>query len=47
MAKKAKVLPRFRTEAAERDFWGTHDSTPYFDASATVRAAFPNLKPST
>jgi predicted DNA binding CopG/RHH family protein len=47
MAMKVKPLPRFRTEDEEREFWATHDSTPYFDASSVVRAVFPNLKPST
>ena len=47
MVMKVKVVPRFRTEDEEREFWATHDSTPYFDESSAVRAAFPNLKPST
>jgi predicted DNA binding CopG/RHH family protein len=47
VAKKVKPLPRFRSEAEEREFWATHDSTPYFDAASTVRATFPNLKPTT
>jgi len=41
MAKKVKVLPRFRTEDEEREFWATHDSTPYFEASSAVRARSP------
>ena len=40
-------MPRFRAGDEEREFWATHDSTPYFDAASAVRAAFPHLKPST
>ena len=41
-----KPLPRFRSEAQERRFWATHDSTNYLDWSQATRALFPNLKPS-
>ena len=37
----------FKTEAAERKFWETHDSTEYVDWSKAERVRFPNLKPST
>ena len=37
----------FKTEAEERKFWETHDSTDYVDWSKAVRVRFPNLKPST
>jgi predicted DNA binding CopG/RHH family protein len=37
----------FRSEAEERRFWETHDSSPYVDWSKAERARFPNLKPST
>jgi predicted DNA binding CopG/RHH family protein len=47
MTKKLKRTPRFKSEAAERRFWRTHDTTEYFDPAKSVRAAFPNLKPST
>ena len=47
MARKPKAIPQFRTEDEEREFWATHDSTPYFDSAATQLAAFPNLKSST
>jgi predicted DNA binding CopG/RHH family protein len=47
MSKKLKQIPAFKSEAAERKFWQTHDTTEYFDAAKSVRAAFPNLKPST
>lgn len=47
MKKKLKVIPRFKNEDEERDFWATHDSTNYIDWSKAEEAIFPNLKPST
>ena len=44
--KPKKQLPKFRSEAEERKFWATHDSTGYLDWSKAKRAIFPNLKPS-
>jgi predicted DNA binding CopG/RHH family protein len=44
---KAKHVPKFHSEAAERKFWETHDSTGYVDWSKAERARLPNLKPST
>jgi hypothetical protein len=40
-------VPAFRSEAAERTFWETHDTTPFIDWSKARVAVFPNLKPST
>jgi predicted DNA binding CopG/RHH family protein len=45
--KKARKIPKFRSEAEERRFWDTHDSTEYVDWSKARRVRFPNLKPST
>jgi CopG antitoxin of type II toxin-antitoxin system len=45
--KKLKPIPVFKTEADEREFWETHDSTDYIDLSKAERVRFPNLKPST
>jgi hypothetical protein len=45
--KKLKPIPSFKTEAQERKFWETHDSTDYLDLSKARRVRFPNLKPST
>lgn len=45
--KKLKKIPHFKNEAAEQDFWDTHDLTDYFDMSKAERVIFPNLKPST
>jgi predicted DNA binding CopG/RHH family protein len=45
--KKRNLRSKFRTEAEERKFWETHDSTDYIDWSKAERVRFPNLKPST
>lgn len=42
--KKLKKIPYFKTEAEERRFWQTHDSTEYVDWSKAKRVSFPNLK---
>ena len=47
MNKKLKPIPRFRSEAEEREFWETHDSTEYVDWIKAERVRFPNLKLST
>jgi predicted DNA binding CopG/RHH family protein len=47
MSRKLKPVPRFRSEAEERKFWGKHDSTDYVDWSKARRARLPNLKLST
>lgn len=47
MKKKLKLIPRFKNENEERDFWDTHDTTEYFDMSKPLMLKFPNLKLST
>jgi predicted DNA binding CopG/RHH family protein len=47
MHNKRKELPVFASEAEEREFWSTHDSTDYLDWSKAKRVSFPNLKPTT
>jgi predicted DNA binding CopG/RHH family protein len=47
MSKRAKAIPKFSGEAAERAFWEKNDSTQYLDWSKAQVTAFPNLKPST
>jgi predicted DNA binding CopG/RHH family protein len=42
-----KAIPTFTSEADERRFWETHDTTAYVDWSTARPARFPNLKPST
>lgn len=34
---KLKMLPKFRNEAEEHEFWQTHDSTDYVDYSRANR----------
>jgi len=45
--RKLKPIPKFTSEAAERRFWETHDSTAHVDFAAARFVRFPNLKPST
>jgi predicted DNA binding CopG/RHH family protein len=47
MSKNLKLVPKFRSEAEERRFWETHDSSDYVDWSKAKRVRLPNLKPST
>jgi predicted DNA binding CopG/RHH family protein len=47
MRKRLKPIPHFKTEAEEREFWETHDSTDYVDWSKAERVILPNLKLST
>ena len=42
--KKLKTIPVFTSEAEERRFWQTHDSTEYVDYSTVEHWSFPNLK---
>jgi predicted DNA binding CopG/RHH family protein len=47
MKPKLKPIPNFRSEAEERKFWESHDTTDYVDWSKAQRVRFPNLKLST
>ena len=47
MNKKLKSIPKFRSEAEERRFWETRDSSNYVDWNKAERVRLPNLKPST
>lgn len=42
-----KPIPKFASEAEERQFWETHDSAGYVDWSKATVVSMPNLKPST
>jgi hypothetical protein len=44
MTNKLKPIPRFHSEAEEREFWESHDSTEYLDWRKAQRARLPNLK---
>jgi len=46
MKKHLNPVPKFRSTAAERKFWETHDTTQYLDWSQAQLARFPNLRPS-
>jgi predicted DNA binding CopG/RHH family protein len=47
MTRPKKILPKFKTEAQERTFWESHDSSDYIDWKQAQSASFPSLKPST
>lgn len=42
-----KRIPKFKSEAEERKFWQTHDSSEYVDWDKAERTVLPKLKPST
>ena len=44
---KVKTIPKFKTEAEERAFWESHDSSDYVDWKDAQSVTMPNLKPST
>lgn len=43
--KKKLVLPHFKNEDEEREFWSKIDLSEYFDADDFQPVSFPNLKP--
>ncbi len=47
MSQNLKLIPQFKNEDEERDFWATADTSEYFDFSKAKRVIFPNLKPTT
>ncbi|MFO7551321.1 MAG: BrnA antitoxin family protein [Haliea sp.] len=44
---RLKKTPEFNTEAEEREFWESHDSSDYVDWNKTQTVVLPHLKPST
>jgi len=44
---KLKKIPEFKSEAKEREFWESHDSSDYLDWDKAKSVALPNLKLST
>jgi predicted DNA binding CopG/RHH family protein len=42
-----KKIPKFKSEAEEREFWAAADSTEYIDWKKSEKVAFSKLKPST
>lgn len=47
MSKPLKAIPAFKTEADEREFWQSQDSTDYVDWKLAKSVVLPNLKPTT
>ena len=47
MNKPHKTIPEFKTEAEERAYWESHDSSQHIDWSRAKRVRLSNLKPST
>lgn len=45
--KQLKPIPSFKSEAAERAFWESHDTSDFVDWREAHLEFFPNLKPST
>jgi len=43
--KELKMIPKFKNEDKEREFWDTADTSEYFDFSKAKHVDFPNLKP--
>lgn len=43
--KKKLVLPKFKNEDEEREFWVKLDLSEYYEPSDMVPVSFPNLKP--
>lgn len=44
MDKQLKPIPHFASEAEERAFWESHDSTEYVDWDKAQFVVFPNLR---
>ena len=43
--KKKLVLPKFKNEDEEREFWSKVDLSEYYEPNDMVPVSFPNLKP--
>lgn len=46
-SKGLRLIPKFESEEAEREFWATHDSADHIDWSRARTASYTRLKPST
>jgi hypothetical protein len=40
-----QAIPKFKTEAQERAYWESHDSTVHLDWSQAQKVRLPNLRP--
>ena len=47
MSKAIKPLPKFSSEAQERAYWESHDSSAHVDWTKAKKVNLPNLKPTT
>ena len=45
--KPMRQIPKFESEAQEREFWAKHDSTAYVDWRRAKRVRLPELRPTT
>ncbi len=45
MSSTRKKIPKFSSEAEEREFWGRADSTEYIDWSKSSQQTLPKLRP--
>ncbi len=45
MSKQLKPVPKFSSEAEEREFLEKHDSADYLDWTKAKQVVLPNLKP--
>lgn len=43
--KKKLILPKFKNDDEERNFWAKIDLSDYYELSDMVPVSFPNLKP--
>ena len=46
MMKNKKIIPYFKNEDKEREFWASHSPLDYFNIKGFKSASFPKLKPS-
>ena len=47
MSKATKPIPKFASEAQERAYWESHDSSVHIDWTKAKKVNLPNLKPTT
>ena len=47
MSKPTKPVPKFSSEAQERAFWESNDSSAHVDWTKAKKVSLPNLKPTT
>lgn len=45
--RQIKLIPKFKNEDEERDFWASADTTQYFDLDHPIELDLSKLKPST